>query len=197
MAKKVEFFFDYISPATYFAHMLLPGIAKRTGAEIDYRPFLLGGVFHATGNTSPISIPAKGKWLIEDLNRFAKRYELPFALNPNFPFKTINLMRGAIWLQEKGDDLTAYSNAMFKAIWAEKRNLADEQEMVALLKELSINPDEYQAAVSRQEIKDKLRANTDEAVQRGAFGAPSMFVNEELFWGQDRLDFVEEALAQG
>ena len=194
MTKKVEFFFDYISPATYFAHMVLPDIVQRTGAEIIYRPFLLGGVFHATGNSSPISIPAKGKWLIDDLNRFAKRYDLPFALNPNFPFKTVNLMRGAVWLQKHGD-LKPYSDAMFRAVWAEKRNLADEKEVDAILLENSINPDEYKEAVARQEIKDELRANTEEAVQRGAFGAPTMFVGEEMFWGQDRLDFVEEALS--
>ncbi len=194
MAKNVEFFFDYISPATYFAHMVLPDIAERTGAEVIYRPFLLGGVFHATGNSPPLSIPAKGKWLIDDLERFAKRYNLPFALNPSFPFKTLNLMRGAVWLQKHGD-LKSYSDAMFKAIWAEKKNLADEKEVDRILQSLSINPEEFKTAVSLQEIKDELRSNTEEAVQRGAFGAPTMFVGEELFWGQDRLDFVEEALS--
>jgi 2-hydroxychromene-2-carboxylate isomerase len=193
MAKTVEFYFDYISPASYLAHIALPDVAKRTGAEIVYKPFLLGGVFHATGNSTPISIPAKGKWLIDDLQRFAKRYNVPFVLNPNFPFKTLNLMRGAIWLRNHSD-LKRYSDTMFKAIWAEQKNLADEREIDTLLIELSINPNDFKEAVARQEIKDQLRKNTDEAVQRGAFGAPTMFVDKEMFWGQDRLDFVEEAL---
>jgi 2-hydroxychromene-2-carboxylate isomerase len=195
MSKTVEFFFDYVSPATYFAHFLLPRIADKTGAKIIYRPFLLGGIFKTSGNNSPMSVPAKGAWLIKDLERFAKRYKLPFALNPNFPIKTIQIMRGACWLQEKGD-IKAYSDAMFKAVWEDKRNLNDEQELNSLLEGLSIDPVEFHDAVNRQEIKDKLRANTDEAIQRGAFGAPTFFVGDEMFWGQDRLDFVEEALSQ-
>lgn len=196
MAKTVEFFFDYVSPATYFAHWLLPKIAKRTGAEILYRPFLLGGVFKACGNTSPLTVPAKAAWMITDLKRFAKRYQLAFELNPHFPIPTINLLRGAIWLQEQGN-LQPYSDAMFKAIWAEKRNLGDTAELVRILESLQIDVTAFQTAISRQEIKDKLKANTDEAVQRGAFGAPTMFVGKEMFWGQDRLDFVEEALNGG
>jgi 2-hydroxychromene-2-carboxylate isomerase len=196
MSKKVEFFFDYTSPATYFAHWLLPKIAERTGAEIIYRPFLLGGVFKACGNTSPMAVPAKGAWLITDLKRFAKRYNLAFELNPHFPVPTIHLLRGAIWIQESGD-LKAYSDAMFKAVWAEKRNMGDNGEVARVLEALKIDITGFQAAISRQDIKDKLKSNTDEAVQRGAFGAPTMFVGEEMFWGQDRLDFVEEALKAG
>jgi len=195
MAKRVEFFFDYISPASYFANLLLPDIAERTGAEIGYRPFLLGGVFKASGNTTPLSIPAKGKWMIKDLMRFAKRYQVPFELNPHFPFPTINLVRGAIWIQDTDQDLVSYSNTVFQAAWAEKRNLGDDEEVHKILKSLKLSSKDFFEAISRQKIKDKLRANTDEAVQRGAFGAPTLFVGDEMFWGQDRLDFVEEALS--
>lgn len=195
MPKQVEFFFDYISPATYFAHHKLPEIAKKTGAEIIYRPFLLGGVFKSTGNSTPMIIPAKGTWLINDLKRFAKRYQIPFELNPFFPFSTVGLMRGALWLQETGQELKPYSDAMFKAIWAEKRNMGEQSEITAVLKELKIDAEAFSKAIEQQAIKDRLRANTDEAVKRGAFGAPTMFVGDEMFWGQDRLDFVEEALS--
>ena len=195
MNKTVEFFFDYVSPATYFAHILLPDIAERTGAEIVYRPFLLGGVFKAIGHAAPMTIPAKGAWLLKDLERHAKRYKIPFELNPHFPVNTINLMRGACWIQEHGN-LKAYSDAMFRAVWAEKRNMENEEEINSILKELSINPADFLNAIKNQEIKDKLRVNTDEAVKRGAFGAPTFFVDNEMFWGQDRLDFVEEALSQ-
>lgn len=193
MSKTVEFFFDYISPASYFAHLLLPDIAKRTGAEIIYRPFLLGGVFKSSGNTTPLSIPAKGNWMFKDLKRYAKHYKIKFELNHHFPFPTINLLRGALWIQETGD-LAPYSDAIFRAAWAEKRNLGNDEEVVKILKQLKIDSNNFNEAISRQHYKDKLRANTDEAVRRGAFGAPTMFVGEEMFWGQDRLDFVEEEL---
>ncbi len=193
MKKTVEFFFDYISPATYFAHFLLPAIAERTGAGIIYRPFLLGGVFKESGNSSPMTTPAKAAWMIKDLERLARRHQLPFKLNHHFPFNTVQLMRGACWLADHGD-LKAYSDVMFRAIWEEGRNVADEEELKDILQGLAIDPLEFLEAVSNQDIKDKLRANTDEAVRRGAFGAPTLFVGDELFWGQDRLDQVEEEL---
>lgn len=193
MTKQLEFFFDYVSPAAYLAHCRLPEIVKRTGAQLFYRPFLLGAVFKETGNASPISIPAKGAWMVKDLSRFADRYQLPFQLNPHFPFSTLHLMRGAVWIQGSGD-LEAYSSSMFRAIWADQRNLGDETEVARILASLDIDPQAFQNAIAQQEIKDQLKSNTDEAIRRGAFGAPTFFVGEEMFWGQDRLDFVEEAL---
>lgn len=193
MPKSVEFYFDFISPAAYLAYFELPKIAERCGAEIRYRPFLLGGVFKSTGNQPPMTVAAKGAWMIQDLQRFARRYQLPFVLNPNFPFNSISLMRGAFWAEEMGQ-LIPYCDAVYKAVWAEEKNMGDESDIRAVLESVSLDFDAFQEAVTRQAIKDKLRANTDEAVQRGAFGAPTFFVGNEMFWGQDRLDFVEEAL---
>jgi len=194
MSKRVEFFYDFVSPASYLAYIRLPKIAEKTGAEIIYRPFLLGGVFKATGNSPPMSVPAKGAWLLKDLERYAKRYNVPLTFNPNFPINTIGLMRGAIWAREK-DILPAYQEAMFKAVWVDALNMNDPGEVVKVLESVKINPEQFQAAVADQNIKDKLRADTDEAVSRGAFGAPTMFVGDEMHWGQDRLDFIEEALS--
>jgi len=193
MAKKIEFYFDYVSPATYLAYTQLPLIAERTGSEIIYKPFLLGGVMNATGNSPPMSVPAKGAWLIKDLTRCAARYGVPFTLNPHFPFNTVQLMRGAVWAKEQGN-LDEYNAVIFKAMWAEEKNLTDLSVLAELLESIDINPDEFGAVISAQEIKDKLRTNTDEAVSRGAFGAPTMYVGEEMFWGQDRLDYLEEEL---
>jgi len=115
----IEFFFDYGSPASYLAYTQMPALAQRTGATVLYRPMLLGGVFKATGNQSPINIPAKGAWMMTDLPRFAKRYGVPYVRNPHFPINTLNLMRGAIAAEMEGR-LIPFSDAIFRAIWADK-----------------------------------------------------------------------------
>lgn len=195
MAKQVEFFFDYASPATYLAYTQLPKIAERTGAKLVYKPFLLGGVFKSTGNSAPISVPAKGAWLLKDLARCSARFGVPFQINPFFPINTVQLMRGAVWAQEKGI-LDRYNQAMFNAMWVDPKNLGDPAPVAEVLESANIDPSDFIAAVGSQDIKDKLRELTDEAVSRGAFGAPTMFVGDEMHWGQDRLDFVEESLSR-
>jgi 2-hydroxychromene-2-carboxylate isomerase len=189
MAKQIEFYFDYGSPFSYLADTQLPALAQRTGAEIVYRPILLGGIFKATGNASPITIPAKGKYMALELDRWARQYGVEMKMNPHFPFNTIRLMRGAIAaLQQKR--FAAYHPATFRAVWSEDRNLGKEEALRDLLQSVGIDP----ASIDGDEIKNELRANTDQAVARGAFGAPTFFVNGEMFWGNDRLDFVEETL---
>ena len=191
--KHLEFFFDFGSPTTYLAHTQMPVLASRTGAEIVYRPMLLGGVFKATGNQSPVVVPAKAKWMDGDLKAFARRYGVPYAHNPWFPVNTIMLMRGAVAMQQEGR-LGAYADAIFHAMWVEPQNMNDPQVVGGVLAKAGFEPKQMLAAVEDQGVKDALRANTDEAVSRGAFGAPTFFVGEKMFFGQDRLDFVEEEL---
>jgi len=193
MPKQVEFFYDYASPATYLAYTQLPAIARRTGSTIVYKPFLLGGVFKASGNSSPMTVPAKAAWMLKDLERCARGYGVPLRFNPHFPVNTIQLMRGAIWAWEKGWG-EAYDEVMFKAVWVDGSNLTDAGVVAGLLAGIDIDPTAFNAAVSDPLYKDKLKANTDEAVKRGAFGAPTLFVGGEMFWGQDRLHHVEAAL---
>ena len=188
-----EFWFDYGSPASYLAYTQMPAVAQRTGATIVYKPFLLGGVFKATGNRSPIEIPPKGAWLMRDLARYAARYRVPFALPPHFPINSLNLMRGAIAAENEGR-LVPYSDAIYRAIFAEQRNMEDPIVIGSVLREAGFDPAAMMAAIGTAEVKDRLRANTEEAVARGVFGAPTCFVGKELFFGQDRLDFVEEEL---
>ena len=194
MGKTVEFLFDVDSPASYVAFKRLPAIAQRTGATIDYQPFLLGGVFKATGNHSPAEIPAKGAWTSVDLARFAARHGVPFARNPFFPINTLHLMRGATGLLDDGRFM-AYVEAVFDAMWRDPKNLGDPAELAPVLARAGLTPDEFQALTAREDVKARLKATTEQAVERGAFGAPTMFVGDEMFFGQDRLDFVEEALA--
>lgn len=193
MARTVEFFFDVGSPASYVAYRRLPAIAARTGATIDYQPFLLGGVFKATGNHSPADVPAKGAWTSVDLARHAERYGVPFARNPFFPINTLHLMRGAAGLQDD-PRFIAYLDAVFDAMWREPRNLGDPAEMPAVLARAGIDGDAFTALIGADATKARLKATTEAAVARGAFGAPTFFVGDAMYFGQDRLDWVEEAL---
>ena len=194
--KTIEFFFDFGSPTTYLAHTQLPRIAAETGAQLVYRPMLLGGVFKATGNASPVSVPAKGRWMFEDITRWAQRHGVPFAFNPHFPINTLTLMRGAVGLQMRQPALfTAYVDAVFNAMWAQPRDMGQPAEVAAVLAPLGLTPEAFMALTAEPEVKAGLIAGTDEAVARGVFGAPTCFVGKTMFFGQDRLDFVREALA--
>jgi 2-hydroxychromene-2-carboxylate isomerase len=196
MTKTVEFYFDFGSPYSYLAYKALPAIAAAHGAQIVWRPILLGGVFKATGNHSPIEIPAKGKWLQQDLQRWAAHYGAVFRHNPHFPINTLVLMRGAAGMQMRGTDFPGYVEAIFHAMWAEPRNLGDPAELAAVLGAAGFDADAFQALVNDAAVKERLKRDTEEAVARGVFGAPTFFVGDEMFWGQDRLDFVAAALGK-
>jgi len=192
--KTIEFLFDFGSPATYLAHTQLPRLAAETGAAVQYVPMLLGGVFKASGNQSPITIPAKGRWLFQDLARFARRYGVPFAFNPHFPINTLTLMRGAAGLQmRQPDTFMRYVDLVFRALWVEPVNLGDPAVLASTLSAAGFEPAAFLALVGDAEVKARLIALTEAAVARGVFGAPSFFVGDELHFGQDRLDFVREA----
>jgi 2-hydroxychromene-2-carboxylate isomerase len=196
MSKSVEFFFDFGSPTSYLAYTQLPKIAAECGATLVWRPMLLGGVFKATGNASPVTVPAKGRWMFQDISRWAKRYAVPLAMNPHFPINTLALMRGAVGLQmRRPADFEAYVDAVFRAIWAEPCNMGDAAVMAQTLQRAGFDVDAVLALINDPEVKARLVANTDEAVARGVFGAPTMFVGEQMYFGQDRLEFVRAALA--
>ncbi len=195
MTKQVEFLFDFGSPTAYLAYTQLPKIAAERKAEIVWRPILLGGVHKATGNASPITVPAKGRWMFGDISRWAKRYGVAFKMNPHFPINTIALMRGAVGVQMKmPDEFLHYVDVVFKAVWENARNMGDPAEVANVLREGGLDPDKIFALVGEQGVKDKLKSNSDDAVERGVFGAPTYFVGEHMFFGQDRLEFVAEAL---
>src|SRR5450759_3564577 len=164
MAKQVEFFFDFGSPYTYLAYKALPAIAAAHGAQIVWRPMLLGGVFKATGNHSPAENPAKGKWLQQDLQRWAERYGVTFTHNPYFPVNTLTLMRGAAGMQMRGPDFNKYVDAIFHAMWGEPRNLGDAHELADVLSKAGIDADAFHALVNDPAVKEQLKKNTEEAV---------------------------------
>lgn len=196
MSKTLEFFFDLGSPATYLAYTQLPALCAATGATLVYQPMLLGGVFKATGNASPVTVPAKGRYLFNDLTRYAQRYNVTLKFNPHFPINTLMLMRAVTGMQlHQPKRFQGFIDCLFRALWVEGRNMGDPAVVAAVLTEAGFNPEEVLALANHESVKAALKDNTEQAVQRGVFGAPSMFVGNQLFFGQDRLDFVREALS--
>jgi len=196
MPGKVEFFYDFVSPTAYLAWKQLPAIAERTGGEIVYRPMFLGGVMQTTGNRPPGTVEAKGRWMQADLERFAKRYGVDYVRNPHFPMLTLTVQRAACGLVER-PGFEAYLEAIFNAAWRDAKNIADKAVVAEVLTAAGLDAAEILALAEDPANKEKLKANTDEAIARGAFGAPTFFVGEEMHFGQDRLDWVEAALARG
>ena len=193
--KSFEFWFDFGSPASYLAWTQIPDIEATTGAAAMFKPMLLGGVFQATGNHSPATIPAKGKYTFVDFARYAKRYGVPLNHNPHFPINTLMLMRGAIGLQMTDEARCVdYCRAVFNAIWIDSLNMNDPAIVGKALQQAGFDPQALLALTNDQNTKDALKAATQTAVERGVFGAPTFFVGEQMFWGQDRIDFVKEAL---
>jgi 2-hydroxychromene-2-carboxylate isomerase len=195
MSKTVEFYFDLGSPATYLAYTQLPKICEQTDSQLIFIPMLLGGVFKATGNASPATIPAKGLYMFQDLDRYAKRYGVPLKFNPHFPINTLMLMRAVTGMQLRHPErFQAFIDCLFKALWVEGRSLDDPATVASVLAQNGFDANEVLALTADDDVKAALKDNTDKAVQRGVFGAPSMFIDNQLFFGQDRLDFVIEAL---
>ncbi len=195
MEKIIDFYFDFGSPASYLAYTQLPKLCEQTSASIEAKPMLLGGVFQATGNHSPATIAAKGKYTFTDFSRFAKRYGVPLAVNPHFPINTLLLMRAATGLHMTDDArFVPYCNAVYKAIWVDALNMNDPTVVGQVLTAAGFDAANLVALANAQSTKDQLKTATEAAVARGVFGAPTFFVGEQMFWGQDRIDFVREAL---
>jgi 2-hydroxychromene-2-carboxylate isomerase len=190
-----DFFFDYGSPYSYLADSQLPALAERTGAELRYRPMLLGGVFKATGNSSPMANPceAKRSHAALELQRWVDHLAVPFRGNPHFPINTLLLMRTAVAAQRAGV-FQPFHRTLYPAFWAEGENLGDPEVVIRVVEKAGLDARALLETAGDPEVKAELRANTEEAVARGAFGAPTFFVEDQMFFGNDRLDFVERAL---
>ena len=195
MTRSVDFYFDFGSPASYLAATQLPQLCADAGAALVWKPMLLGGVFQATGNQSPATSPAKGPYVFEDLARFARRYGVPLRHNPYFPVNTLLLMRGAIGMQMREPErLRPMSTPSSTRCGSSRATSTTWPRWPRRWTRRASMPAAMLALASAQEVKDRLKAETEEAVRRGVFGAPTMFVGDQMFWGQDRLDFVREAL---
>ncbi len=198
MAKTLEFFFDYMSPTSFLGWAVVPGVIERTGAELKIRPMFLGGVMKATGNQPPGMVPAKGKYMQQDMARCCKRHGIQIFSNKHFPMMNTRPLTGAtIRLEDDQDEQIRLMNAGFKHVWGRQDggvNTGDEAEFKEAFGSEGFDADRLWELGNDPETKAILRANTEEAVARGAFGAPTFFVGDQMFFGHDRLDYAEEAL---
>jgi len=195
MSKKIEFYFDFASPTTYLAYYRLQYLAEKYNAEIEYKGVLLGGVFKATGNTSPVLVPAKARYMNSDLARFSKRYDIELNINPFFPINTLPLMRGYYAAKELGL-AEKYLQEGFDRMWKHKANFSKPETLAELVKDLGIDATEFANLVGSDAIKNQLKEATEELVKRGGYGVPTLYQGDEMYFGQDRLDFIEEELAK-
>lgn len=179
----IEFFYDLTSPYSYLAMTQIERIEDATRVPVQWRPFFLGGVFKATGNAAPALVPSRGKHMVTDLMRWAERYNVPMRFPSRFPMNTLPAMRALLGVED--EERGRLSLALGHAYWAEDADLSDP----AVLNDIM----GAEAVARAAEFKDALRANTDEAVSRGAFGAPTFFVDDQMFFGNDRIDFVIDA----
>lgn len=199
MGKTVDFIFDFGSPNAYLSWKVLPGIAARAGASVNVIPCLLGGIFKATNNQSPVQAfgPVKGKLAYENLEtqRFVKKHGLTaFRMNPHFPVNTLLIMRGQVAANRLGVG-EAYREAVLKAMWEDGLKMDDPEVVAGALGAAGLDARAILEATQDAEVKAELVANTERAVERGVFGIPTFFVGDEMFFGKDRLGQVEEELA--
>lgn len=192
--KTLEFYYDYGSPTSYLAYRRLEHLCAEYELHIDFKPVLLGAVLKATNNQTPANIPLKGRYMrFRDLPRFVKKYEIDFNFNPNFPINTLHLMRGAI-SAKRLNCFSRYNEVVFNGMWVERLDLADERILSQRLEEFGMNSAQIIQDSISESVKEELKVVTTEAVSRGVFGAPTMFLDGDMFFGQDRLDFIEDEL---
>ena len=189
MIKSFDFYFDFASPYTFLAHKEIRKIEKQHSINIKYMPVLLGGLLKSTGIKPNIDIPIKAKYMIKDCKLWAEKYNIIFKFNNYFPIMTLNLMR-CVLVAEKKFSAQNFIDNVFDAIWKNDLNLNDSNVVEKLLKNLDINPKTFLMEAVDSKIKDELKKRTDEAYNKGIFGVPSFIVNNKIFWGQDRFEFV-------
>ena len=198
MSKKIEFLFDFGSPNAYLSWKAVPEIEKRTGTTFTYVPVLLGGIFKATNNVSPVianqGIKNKGEYQFLEIERFVKKHGLTkFKFNAHFPVNTLQIMRGAIAAEMDGM-LPKYLAVVMPAMWEDSQKMDDPDVIKSVLDAGGIDGAHILARIQEADVKAKLVANTEDAVNRGAFGIPTFFVDGDIYFGKDRLRDVEEAI---
>ena len=189
MNKSFDFYFDFVSPYSFIAHKKIRRLEKKTSVKIKYKPILLGGLHNLHNIKAPAFIPAKAKFMIRDCKMIADKEQIKFKFNSYFPIKSLNLMRGVLVAQE--DDFKSfYIDNTFNAIWKDGLNMNDQNIIDKILKNIEINPKTFLLRSSSQNIKESLKNKTNDAYEKGIFGAPSFFINNKIFWGQDRIEFA-------
>ncbi len=198
----IEFFFDCSSPWTYLAFHNIQPLAKEFGAEITWRPILVGGIFN-TINPSVYAqrehpVEAKVAYQKKDLADWARSAELAIKMPPTvFPVNSVKAMRGCIWLSKEGKDMVPFARAVFEAYWGGDQDISRDEVLTEACKRAGVDPQKFFAGIGEQAIKDQLKTNTDEVMARGGFGSPTIFIDKtDMYFGNDRLPLVRDALAR-
>jgi 2-hydroxychromene-2-carboxylate isomerase len=189
MIKPLEFYFDFISPYSFLAHKQIRKIENKEGIKIIYKPVLLGGLHNLHGIKAPAFIPAKAKHMVRDCKLIAEKNNIRFKFNAYFPIRSLNLMRGVL-VAEEDNVKKYYIDNIFNTIWQDGLNMNDAIVIQKILQNLNINPKTFSLRATSSLIKDLLRKKTNEAYEKGVFGAPTFVVNNKIFWGQDRIEFA-------
>ena len=189
MIKPFDFFFDFASPYSYLAHKQIRNIEYQHNIEINYMPILLGGLLKLAEIKAPAFIPSKAKFMIKDCKLFSEKFNIKFKFNSYFPIQSLNLMRGVL-IARKENKINIYIDKFFDAYWKDGLNLNDQKIVDKILEDLDFNIETFKLKISEQKIKDELKKKTNDAFLKGVFGAPSFIINNKMFWGQDRLEFV-------
>jgi 2-hydroxychromene-2-carboxylate isomerase len=200
MTVTVDFYYDLVSPNTYLANKLVPGIAERTGATFNYIPFLLGGVMKATGNQPPwmtfAKIKPKMAQMVAEMERFIKRHGVSdYKMNPHFPMNSMLMMRGAV-AAEFDDRLMEYLAVGEKLVWEQGFKMDDPEVYAEAFTSAGFDGAALVEKTQEDAVKAKLIEYTNQAVERGAFGAPTFFVGKELFFGKDQMEDLEYEITQ-
>ena len=189
MIKPLEFYFDFISPYSFLAHKQIREMENKEGVKVIYKPVLLGGLHNLHGIKAPAFIPAKAKHMVRDCKLIAEKNNIRFKFNSYFPIKTLNLMRGVL-VAEEDNVKKYYIDNIFNTIWQDGLNMNDAIVIQKILQNLNINPKTFSLRTTSSLIKDLLRKKTNDAYEKGVFGAPTFVVNNKIFWGQDRIEFA-------
>jgi len=189
MIKPFDFYFDFISPYSFLAHKEIRKIENKIDIKIRYKPILLGGLHNLHGIKAPAFIPAKAKHMIRDCKLIAERNNVKFKFNSYFPIRSLNLMRGVL-VAEEDNIKNYYIDNIFNTVWQDGLNMNDEIIVHKVLKNLNVNPKTFSLRSTSSLIKDSLRNKTNEAYEKGIFGAPTFVSNNKIFWGQDRIEFA-------
>jgi len=194
MSQTVEFFWEPGSPYTYLAATQVEKVAAATGAKVVWKPFLLGKVFESRGMKMPASIPAKASYMFKDLARWAQMYQVPVTMPKIFPISSLNASRAAIAASQLGHEAAA-AKAVLHAYWGLGEDISQIDVLSKAFTAAGLDAEAILARMQEQSVKDQLKENTEEALKRGVFGAPTMFVGDAMFWGNDRLDQLGLVLA--
>ena len=192
MTKSIEFYYDFVSPYSFLAHKRIREIEKRESINFIYKPILLGGLHNLGGITAPAFIDSKKKFMIQDCEMIAKKFNINFKFNDKFPINTLNIMRGILIINKELKN--KYIDLFFDAYWLLNIDLSDEKNFQNILEKIQININNFFNDIKKQETKDLLKNLTKEAFDKEIFGAPTFIVNNKLFWGQDRLDYAIDEL---